>query len=142
MSVIKMFNNGTGVTVVSTQIDIPADGVIRSIAMGMQFEDASPATGEGAQVELSFLSVNTFAVNDARGSLCTVNHVVVFADAARIVMSGTPFCILTPIAVSVAAGERIFMHGVGDSVSATWLATAYLFVDDGIDVARAQVRRR
>lgn len=142
MSIIKMAGSVTGITASSVSIDVPAKGVIRTIALGAVFADASPVTGEGLTVELSFLSTNQFSTNDARGSLCQVAQVPVFVDAARIALSGTPICILTPIAIEVAAGERVFMHMVGGGASVVVTAVAYLFIDDGIDVARAQTRRR
>jgi hypothetical protein len=142
MSIIKMFNTVTGVTSAATSIDIPAKGIIRLITLGALFADASPVIGEGMTAELSFLSTAQYTTNDARGSLCQVAQAVSFADAARIVLSGTPFCLLAPIAIIVNAGERIFLHAVGGGASVVISASAYLFIDDGIDVARAQVRRR
>lgn len=142
MSIIKMAGTVTGTTFASVAVDIPAKGVIRSITLGAVFADGSPVTAEGLTVELSFLSTPQFTTNDARGSLCQVAQIPVFVDAARIAMSGTPICVLTPIAIDVAAGERIYMHMVGGGASVVVTAVAYLFIDDGIDVARAQVRRR
>jgi hypothetical protein len=128
-------------TSVSSNIDIPANGIIRVVTMGLDIEDASPVTGEGGSAELTFLSSNQLTVNDSRGSICQVSQKTGFADAARLVLAGTPFCVLTPIAIKVAAGERIYLHAVSEG-SVLTTAVAYLFIDDGIDVARAQVRRR
>lgn len=145
MSIIKMHVLQTGVGESSAMIDVPKDGVIRTITLGIEISDTAPATTDVGRAELSFLSSNQIGVNDARGSLCEVDHqfahVNLAATLATIAMSGTPFCILTPIAVKVAAGERIYLHvtATGSLVAA---ASAYLFIDDGIDVARAQTRRR
>lgn len=141
MSIIKMNVTAAAAALVSVSIDVPADGVIRTIAMGSSFTDASPVTNEGFTAELSFLSTPQFTANDVRGSLCQVSQRPVFVDAARIVLSGVPFCILTPIAILVSAGERIFLHLTPEGSVAAG-ALAYLFIDDGLDVARAQVRRR
>jgi len=141
MSIIKMSLSVSAAAAGVAQIDIPAKGVIRLLSMGMSLSDATPLTGEGATFELSFLSVATFTTNDARGSLCQIHYSPFHVAAAIIAMAGDPFCILTPIAVEVAAGERMFLHGlpVGSAVAS---CQAYIYVDDGIDVARAQVRRR
>lgn len=143
MSIIKMFVQGVGVTTLqSASIDVPAKGFIRTITLGLAFQDASPAIKEGALAELSFLSTAQFTSNDGRGSLCQVNARTVFQDAARLGIAGVPFCVLTPVAVAVNAGERIYLHGQADAASIDFQAVAYLFIDDGIDVARPQVRRR
>ena len=141
MSVIKLYVASSGTSLTSASIDIPADGVITALTVGMQIEDASPVITEGATAELSFLSSQTFATNDARGSLCQVARATAFADAARLVIEGSGFCVLTPIRVPVNAGERIYLHVQADgSVVAT--AVAYLFVEDGLDQARPRIARR
>jgi len=145
MSIIKMSitTGATATTVATASIDVPADGTIRAITLGMSFQDATPAISDALSAELTFLSTPQFLTNDARGSLCQTGFNVAFQDAARLVLQGVPFCVLTPIAVAVAAGERIFLHiqaSGADDIDGT--ATAYLFIDDGLDVGRAQIRRR
>jgi len=142
MSIIRMYVAASAATAAVASIDIPADGVIRAITMGVSIYDATPVTGEGASAQLSFLSSPQYAANDVRGTLCDVrNQPAHVAAAITLSNGGTPFCVMTPIAVHVAAGERVYLHCTPEgSVVAT--AVAYLFIDDGIDVARAQVRRR
>ena len=141
MSVIKMYVASSGTALTSASIDVPADGIITAITLGLQIEDASPVITEGSVAEVSFLSSQTFATNDARGSLCAVGRATAFADAARLVIEGSGFCVLTPIHVPVNAGERIYLHIQSDgSVVAT--AVAYLFVSDGLDQARPRITRR
>jgi hypothetical protein len=144
MSIIKMVTSSVGaLTVVSSQIDIPAAGVIRTIAGGLTVtQDATPAAQDSVIAELSFLSTSTFTTNDARGSLCQVSWGLTFQDAARLITHGVHFCVLTPIAVKVAAGERMFLHLQANQTDIVANTVFYLFVDDGIDVARSQVRRR
>lgn len=141
MSIIKLFAAvGAGVSG-SVSIDVPAKGVIRTVTLGVSVFDATPVTGEGANAELSFLSTSQFNVNDARGSICQVRQAPMHVAAAITLQGGTPFCVITPVAIVVAAGERIFLHLAGEGSTAA-NAVGYLFIDDGIDVARAQVRRR
>jgi len=140
MSIIKMYVAASAATYAVAAIDIPANGKIRTISMGLAISDATPVTVEGAVAELSFNSTPQYATNDVRGSLCQVRAQPIFVDAARIAMAGVPFAILTPIEVPVNAGERVFLHLTPDgSVSAT--CVAYLFIDDGLDSNKA-VRRR
>ncbi len=141
MSIIKMYLSVSAATAASASIDVPASGSIRAITMGMQMTDASPVSAEGAFFELSFLSGATFTTNDARGSLCQVSRRAFFVDAAREAVEGSGFCVVTPIDVKVAAGERIFLHGLPEG-SVVAACVVYIYVDDGIDVGRAQIRRR
>lgn len=145
MSIIKMFSStaaGAGNVLVSAQIDIPANGFIEAMSLGIAFSDATPTISTGCAAELSFLSQMSTTVNDARGVLLSANARIAFQDAARLILHGVPFAIMTPIRVKVAAGERVFLHSICDVADQQVLATAYLFVNDGIDVARAQTRRR
>jgi hypothetical protein len=142
MSIIKLYTVSTAGVLATASVDIPANGIIRTITVGLFNYDTAPGTSnEQSAGELSFLSAPQYASNDVRGSLCQVAAGLYFADAARLALAGTPFCILTPIAVKVAAGERVYLH-VTSGGSAVASAVSYLFIDDGIDVARAQVRRR
>lgn len=142
MSIIKMYVTASAATLASASIDIPANGIIRTITMGMFNYDTAPGTSnEQTAAELTFLSSPQYSSNDVRGSLCQISSGLFFADAARLSLSGDPFCILTPIAIKVMAGERVYLHCTPGG-SAVASVIAYLFIDDGIDVARAQTRRR
>lgn len=141
MSIIKMVAPSLGTSLSTVGIDIPAKGVITTVAMGVRYTDATPATGDTVDVELTFSSSPQFAVHDARASICMISNQVFFTDAARLVLTGPQFCILTPVKIAVEGGERVFLHGI-TSGSITGSATAYLFIDDRVDDVRPRARRR
>jgi len=142
MSTVKMFVSATGTTDAEATADIQADGTIEAIALGVDVtNNATPADGDGGSAELSFMSSNSFGINDVRGSLCTASARFVGAAAADGLMgvASTPLCILTPIKVPVSAGERLHLHL--RPVNNTVVATCYIMINDGFD-SRARLRRR
>ncbi len=136
MSVYKLFGNGTGGAQDGiAQIDIQFDGVIESI-LGSMLSDLDLDT-EFVQSEISFLSVNTANVNDARGSLAMMSAQASYVTAASGVVTAVNVGV-GPVAIMVNAGERVFCHVVA-AAGVTSLAQWYLYVRDG---SPAALRRR
>lgn len=136
MSTYKLFGAGTGgVENGVAQIDIQFDGTISSIHGSMI--STVDADDEFASVEASFLATNTTAVNDARGSLITLqaqSSLVTSGFSINGVNSG-----VGPVDIPVNAGERIFLH-INSSAGVVTSAQIYLYVLDGAPTS--QRRRR
>jgi len=136
MSVYKLRAVGTGGTENSlASLDIQFDGVITSMMMTM-ISDAD-ANDEFAQAEMSFLSTNTLAVNDARGSLMIVSTQLSLttsgiSDNAANLSTG-------PVEIAVTAGERVHMH-ISATAGVGAACNGYIYVVDG--QAPALRRRR
>ena len=114
-------------------LDIQFDGVLNAYWWSI-YADLD-ADIENYQVECSFLSSNTLAVNDARGSI----------SCCQSVASGTPGFIdnnvnagLSGLQVPVVAGERVHLHAVLFGTTNV-LAAIYLYVNDRVD---QRLRRR
>lgn len=133
MSVYKLYAAGTGGTEDSlASIDIQFDGVITAIhAQAMADLDADAET---SLVEVSFLSSNTLATNDARGSLIVIGG-----------RTATPMGGITnwnsgvgPLNIDVTAGERVHLH-ISAAAGVATSANVFLYVQDG---SPAALRRR
>jgi len=135
MSVYKMYGLSTGGTEDSVaSLDIQFDGVITAIH-GALYGDLDADT-EAAAVEVSFLSSNTFATNDARGSLITLGSKMSLTTsgvAMHAVNSG-----VSNLNIPVTGGERVHLH-FSCSASVVVNAQMYIYVDDA---APASLRRR
>lgn len=132
MSIYKLFGAGSGGTENSlASLDIQNEGVIVGI-WGSLLGDLDADT-ETLSVEASFLSTNTIASNDARGSLFLLSAQT--AGAANFLSQNAG---ISGLAIPVAAGERVHLHVVA-SAGVTCSAHIYLHVNDG---ASAELRRR
>lgn len=136
MSVYKLFGAGTGGTESGVaQIDIQFPGVITAIhgALSCVLDGA----GEECAVEVSFLSVSTISTNDTRGSLFTMKNKIGTGTAS---VNSAKNSGIGGLAISVGAGERVWMHYVATAgVVAT--AEIYLYVEDGEGAQTPQRRR-
>lgn len=135
MSVYKLFGDVTGGSQDdAASVDVQADGNINAIH-GTLYGDLD-ADGESIVAELSFLSTNTFLVNDARGSLFTLG------GQMSLTTSGVAFTGLNDsisgIKIPVSQGERIHLH-ISSTAGVSGDCFMYLYVEDGI--AAAQRRR-
>lgn len=133
MTIYKLYNEFTSSADSGALLDIQFDGVITAIDWNVRAD--LDADTEAYNVELSFLSTNTFTVNDSRGSISMVG-----AQA-----SGTPGFIdhvvakgLSGLAIPVTAGERVHLHGTLAG-TASVRAHCYLHVEDRAD---PRLRRR
>lgn len=136
MTIYKLYSGTAGDSVAS--LDIQLDGEIESILMSC---DASGVNlmDEGVQVEVSFLSTNTFAVNDSRGSL------MIIQSRSGLLTSGALNSAInmsvSALGVPVAAGERIHLHILDIGTISGRTGMAYLYVRDK-GVSRMAPRRR
>ncbi len=133
MSIYKLRNSFSVSADDAASLDIQFDGEM--VAYWWAVSADMDADTEAFQVEVSFLSSNTLAANDARGSISTVQSSA----------SGTPGFVvqdiaggLTGLRIPVIAGERIHMHGVLTG-AASVLAAFYMYVNDRTD---PRLRRR
>ena len=140
--IYKLFGTGSvGATVDGiASLDIQEDGIITAIA-AIITATGMDASGDLAKIEGSFMSSNTFAVNDTRGSLITVALAQNFLTTGGGV--GSPNLAFGGLTIPIEAGERVFMHAIADA-GVTPSGTIYLYVEDLRDVKgqRPKARRR
>lgn len=118
-------------------IDIQNDGFINAMLIAMTAAGMD-ALSDQLRVEISFLSSNTLENNDSRGSLITMAISQNFLTTGGGTSGGNNS--VSGLRIQVSQGERIFMHGkISTGVSGK--ATAYLYVDDGVDQKPARRRR-
>ncbi len=146
MSVIKMYGPASAGAEVTVSIDVPADGILDSLSLGVTVDDDTAMDGapKSLSAEVSFMSSSTFVTNDARGSLCTVTAAMFGQVVTDLIMLGptsVPFCILNNLNIRLNAGERIYMHILSSDPDIPGRAAAYLFINDNVD-GRARTRRR
>ena len=126
MAVYKLRALGTGGTEDSAaSLDIQFEGFITAIWGAM---DADLDTADDtARFEVSFLSSNTHAVNDARGSLfqMRLREAQTAAGANMAAVNGG----IGGIRVPVLQGERIHMH-VEATAGVSSTCQCYLYVED------------
>ncbi len=135
MSVYKLYNNFAASADAGASLDIMFDGEIVAIDWAVRAD--LDANGEEYCCEVSFLSSNTFASNDSRGSISIVCEQVAGAEAAGFAISGINKSV-TGIRIPVSAGERIYLHSL-QSTTGQVTPTVYLHVDDRSD---PRLRRR
>ena len=136
MSIYKMFNSFAASADSGASLDIQFDGQL--VVIDWNVNGDFDADLERYEIEVSFLSTNTFSSNDSRGSLSQVG--------ARAAAAGTPASlvvdstqkVVTGLDIPVVQGERVHLHGsiTGLGVVA---ATVYLHVNDR---AATRIRRR
>ena len=143
MSVIKMHVVISGIGGDSASIDVPADGTLEAIELGMGVPiNGSIAAGDSIGAEISFLSTAQIGGgHDSRGSLCEAGTGWVLISATVGFGGLSPICFQNGIDVRVNAGERIFIHGLASQADISGEATGYLFIKDKLD-ARPSTRRR
>ncbi len=133
MSIYKLRFNFSATAEGAVNIDIQFDGEIT--AYWWKINADMDADAEKYDIEVSFLSSNTTAINDARGSITQAG------DQA----SGTPGFLrssvnagLGGLRIPVVAGERVHMHGILTGTGSVD-AACYLYV---LDRADPRLRRR
>lgn len=123
----------------AASIDIPQDGVIESVLMGINPQQMD-ATTDQVRIELSFGGTNSFDVNDARISIA--EHIVSQNFLTSGGGGGGNTVHLSGLDIPVAGGERVHMHTVVSN-GPTGSAYAYLyFRASGRSPARRSQRRR
>lgn len=136
MTIYKMFANTAGDSQASS--DVQLDGTIRAMLMSARF-DGCDGLNDGGQAECSFLSTNSFAANDVRGSL------MMLQSTSGMLTSGmlqTAMNIdISSLEIPVNAGERIHLHTALFGGATAIEVHVYLYVLDR-GVARTAARRR
>lgn len=136
MSIYKLRGPGTGGTEDSiANLDIQFDGEI--VAMLGTLSVDLDADAETSAVEVSFLSTNTFGVNDTRGSLFMMR-----IQASELTAVGHNLGAVnnsvSGVRIPVTAGERIHMH-ITSTAGVVCTAHVYMYVNDGTP---SELRRR
>lgn len=120
-------------------VDVPQDAMIESILFVVTTEGAD-ALDDGARVELSFGSSNTFNVNDSRLSIAEVE-----VNQSFLTTGGGPtnnHVWMGMINIPVFAGERIHLHAdVNGGTSTRVRVFIYYSIGRGAP-RRRSVRRR
>lgn len=113
-------------------VDIQFDGVIRVVDWA--YEPNLDAADENGRAEVSFLSVSSFASNDARGSISIARQrlSLLTAEAGQMGVSK----VVAGLNIPVSAGERLYLHLGGNC---THSCDVYVHVDDQANV---NLRRR
>jgi prefoldin subunit 5 len=127
VSIYKLYSPGTGGVQNSVaSFDVQLDGHI--VAMHMSQMGDLDADLDYIAAEISFLSSNTFAVNDARGSLMITQAQVSGAAFGVQAVNDT----VSGVRVPVSAGERIHLH-LDATSGTTQTLQAHIYVEDGAD---------
>lgn len=125
MTIYKLFASAAGDSIAS--LDIQLDGDMMAIHMTMHVSNCD-LLDDGAGAELSFLSSNSFASSDTRGSLMIIQ--------SRLMMLTTGGgnagvnANISSLEVPVAAGERIHMHIQLTGGASAANTHAYMYVRD------------
>lgn len=125
MTIYKLRANDNGDSVAS--LDIQIDGIITAIYMTGKGSDVN-AQDDGWMAETSFLSSNSFGVNDVRGSL-----MIIQSELGALTSGGLNTAVnanISSMEIPVAAGERIHMHILKIGTTGSCTVHAYLYVLD------------
>jgi len=131
LAIYKLYNAFTATAEGAVSVDIQFDGIITALTMHAHGD--LDADGETYFVETSFLSGNTIASNDARGSLITVGE-----QASGTGANSHVSLAVSGLRIPVSSGERIHMHGILTG-TADVKAQCYIYVEDNQD---PRIRRR
>lgn len=145
MSIIKLYGVGAAGVWASASADVPLDGYITTVALGVSItQNPALADAEAAIAELSFASTPQFTANDVRNSLCQASAVMAGGGAAAAIVGlpSVPFCVLTGLHVRIYAGEKIWLHGQLTATIGGASAVGYVYIEDNEDRGRARVRTR
>jgi len=134
MSIYKLSGDFSATADSAFSLDVQFDGVITAIDWDANGD--FDADLEAAEFEVSFLSSNTFAKNDARGSVSSISIRPNFTTSgmANSAVQKT----VSGVRIAVSAGERIHLHGKLTGTN-DCTATCYLHVEDSAD---PRLRRR
>ena len=106
-TIIQLTQGGIAASADSVvNVDVPEDGAIEAVVATIS--DSTLLATEGVTAELSFLSSNQLATNDARGIIYSI---VLFAGGTTGRNKSSEITSVSfPGGIPVAAGERIHMH--------------------------------
>lgn len=142
MTTVKMLLDISGIVTASNNIDVSLDGTLEAFSLMVSMSiNATPATGDGIQSELSFLSSsNIGSGHDSRGILGEVTSQMLVGLANSHILPSVPFIFANGLDIKVNAGERMFIHGVASQADVAGRAIAMLYIRDRGD--KTAPRRR
>lgn len=132
MSVYKLYSASIGDAVAS--VDVVKTGKI----VGVQWAASGDldADNETFAAELSFSSSNGLATHDTKSSFSAIRQALGLLTSGA---SSTGVNAMFPMPdIMVAEGERMYLHTTGTAIT----VTAYVWVEDGLDMAGRQRRLR
>jgi hypothetical protein len=133
MSFIKLFAAGAGITtVISAAIDVPLDGTITSVLLGIAVQNNASLNAEGLTAEVSFASTPSFTTHDVRNSLgmCSLNFVTSPVGAPGLGVPGFPFFVAHNLEIATFAGERIYLHLQAAGTIDNFSSVGYIHIKD------------
>jgi len=138
LNIIGMYASLSGGTENAiANIDIPQDGVLLGIDWDINLN--LDADNEDMAAELSFIATNQLSQNDVRGRIGSISGRLAVLDA-----TGPQFFSIQkwvgPFELSLAAGERIYLHAVS-ATGVTGEIRCNLHFDGGAVVTRRSSRR-
>jgi hypothetical protein len=134
MSVYKLYS--ATIQDAAASVDVISDGMIEGVQW---MADADfDADGETLSAELSFSSSSGLTTNDTKSSITGFRQTCGAAGTpANLTVVGINQMIPLPN-VAVVEGERLYLHLAGTNGR----VTAYVWVNDGLDIAGRQRRVR
>lgn len=132
MSVYKLYTATVGDSAAS--VDIVKSGKIEAIQWAARAD--LDADGESYDVELSFSSSSGLAVNDTKSSISAIRKQNGMLTSGAIPAEVNMF--MSPLDISVAEGERMYLHTAGTAI----IVTCYVWVNDGLDISGRARRTR
>lgn len=136
MSVYKLYGS-TGVAADGlASLDVQFDGHIVAYSIHA-YASGMDASGEGYQIEASFLSTSAITSNDARGLIG-----MAVAQSGMLTSGGSQPAVnhsCSGLSIPVTGGERLYLHVGYLSTPGTVKASVVLYVEDSAD---ANLRRR
>ena len=129
-------NNATTDSIAS--LDIQEDGFITAVAMYID-PSTLDAVDDEVRCEVSFMSSNTFTVNDTRGSIFQHGVSQQFLTSGG--GMGSLNASISGLLVPVEGGERVHLHSLSVLGGSGSSVTVYLYVEDSQDTKQRPKRR-
>jgi hypothetical protein len=132
VSVYKLYS--ATVAEATASVDVVKTGKI----VGVQWAVAGDldADGENFAAELSFSSASGISTNDTKSSFSAIRQQNGLLTSGAIATGVNVFFPLPDVLIS--EGERVYLHTSGTAIT----VTAYIWVEDGLDIAGRQRRLR
>lgn len=137
--VYKLFGAAAATTDGVASMDIRADGLIVGVLLQIEMDGGGAADGQGAGVEISFLSSSGHSTNDTTGSIAGLYLETTFTTSGAAVPALSQFI---PMEVPVNSGERLFMHIQEAGTTTQVRARCWLYIEEKAGSSRPRAARR
>lgn len=119
-------------------LDLQDDGFITAVLMYID-PSTLDAVDDEVRGEVSFMSTNTFAVNDTRGSIFMHGVSQQFLTSGG--SAGNLTQTLGGLLIPVEAGERVHLHSLSVAGGSGSSITCYLYIEDTQETKQRPKRR-